>query len=129
MKNTTIKSLAVLMMLAMLNLIAFAQDGRERVQFARGKASANTTRTVSADSGVITFILNARKGQRMQFTVDSDVEDLGITLSEAGKQDFTLESETGEPNEFIIKKTGDHYITVVNHSDTKAEITLRVNIK
>ena len=82
------------MMLAMFNLITFAQDGRERVRFAKGKTSAELNRTVSADSGVITFIVNARKGQRMHFTVDSDVDDLGITLSEAGKQDFTLESGT-----------------------------------
>lgn len=129
MKNTMIKSLAILMLLAMFNLIASAQDGRERVRFARGKTSAEVTRTVSADSGVITFILNARKGQRMHFTVDSDVDDLGITLSEAGQQDFTLESGMGEPNEFIVNKTGDHYITVVNHSNSDAEITLRISIK
>lgn len=128
MKKLMIKSLAVLMLLAMFNLITFAQDGRERVKFAKGKTSITLNRILSADSGVITFILKARKGQRMNFTVDSD-EDVSISLSEAGKQDITLESGVGEPNEFMIKKTGDHFITVVNNSEADAEITLNVVIK
>ena len=68
------------MMLAMFNLISFAQDGRERVRFARAQLRLTLKRTLSADSGVITFIVNARKGQIMNFTVDG-AEDIGVSLS------------------------------------------------
>lgn len=115
------------MMMAMFNFSSFAQDGRERVKFAKGATSATLKRVVSGNTGTITFILNAKKGQIMNFTVDGNA-DLGISLSDAGSQDFILQSELGQPNEYQIAKSGDHFITVVNRSNRKANFTLRVVI-
>lgn len=116
------------MLLAMFNFTLFAQDGRERVKFAPGATSATLKRVVSGNSGTITFILYAKKGQLMNFTVDGNA-DLGISLSDAGSQDALLEGAPGDPNEYQIAKTGDHFITVVNRSNRKANFTLRVVIK
>jgi uncharacterized surface anchored protein len=126
-RNITIKSLAVLMLLAMFNFTSFAQDGRERIKFTKGKSTAVLKRVVSGNAGTITFILYAKKGKIMNFTVDGNA-DLGISLSETGSQDYILRSEPGEPNEYRIAKSGDHFITVVNHSNRKANFTLRVVI-
>ena len=115
------------MMLAIFNFTLLAQDGRERIKFAKGKSSITLKRFVSGNAGTITFILSAKKGQIMNFTIDGKA-DLGISLSDAGAQDAILESEPGEPNEYQIAKTGNHYITVVNRSNKKASFTLTVVI-
>lgn len=128
MRNLMIKSLAVSMLIGLFAFVSSARDGRERVRFARGATSTVLKRTLSADDGVITFVVNARKGQRMHFTVEG-AEDIGVSLSVPGAQDAELESGTGEPNEYRIVKTGDHYITVVNRTGKKANITLRLGIK
>lgn len=125
MKNLMIKSSVFLMLLTMFNFTLLAQDGRERIKFAKGKSSITLKRVVSADPGAITFILYAKKGQTMNFTVDGSA-DLGVSLSDAGSQDLILQSEPGDPNEYRIAKTGNHYITVVNRSNRKANFTLRV---
>lgn len=113
------------MLLAMFNFTLFAQDGRERIKFAKGKSSITLKRFVSGNAGTITFILYAKKGQAMNFTVDGNA-DLGVSLSETGSQDYILQSEPGEPNEYQIAKSGDHFITVVNRSNRKANFTLSV---
>lgn len=128
MKRPIINLLMAAVMLGAFALVSLAQDGRERITFPKGKTSASRTRTVTADGGSITFIVKARKGQRMHFTVDSDVA-VNIELSEVGKQDFTLRSEPGDPNEFIVKKTNDHYITVTNVGTSNAQIKLNISLK
>lgn len=129
MKNLMIKGSAVLIMLAMSNFTLFARDGRERVKFAKGATSAVLTRTVSSNMGSTTFILYVKKGQIMNFSVDENAADLGISLSDAGSHDAILESASGEPNEYQVAKSGDHFITVVNRSKRKASFTLRVVVK
>lgn len=128
LKNAAIKSLAVLMMLAMFSLTLFAQDGREKIKFAKGKSSVTLKRIVSGDAGAITFSLTAKKGQVIKFTVDGN-PDLGISLCETGSQDFILEAEPGKSNEYKVAKSGEHFITVVNLSNTKANFTLQLTIK
>ncbi|MFZ1701916.1 MAG: hypothetical protein WBO10_05220 [Pyrinomonadaceae bacterium] len=124
-----VRSLAILMLMGAFVLISSAQtSSRETIKFAKGKTLATVSRTISGDAGVITFIVNAKKGQRLNFTVEGE-GDLGISLSRAGKQDYEFESETGEPNEYMIVKTGEHFITVVNHGNAQSTITLRVNLK
>lgn len=127
MKKLLFKSSAVLILLAMFNLTLTAQDGRERVRFSKGKSSVTLKRHVSGNAGSITFILYAKRGQIINFTVDGNA-DLGVSLSDAGSQDAILESAPGEPNEYQIAKTGDHFITVVNRSNKGASFTLRVVI-
>jgi cytoplasmic iron level regulating protein YaaA (DUF328/UPF0246 family) len=128
MKKPIYSLLAAAIMIGAFALVSVAQDGRERITFAKGKTAAAFTRTISGDGGAITFIAKARKGQRMHFTVESDSA-LNIELSEYRKQDFTIRSEPNEPNEFIVKNTYDHYITVVNTTGSAAKFTLRISIK
>lgn len=128
MKKTLTKLLMAVTIMGAFAIVSFAQDGRERVRFAKGKTSAVVTRTLSGDSGVITFLVRARKGQRMHFTIESEAA-VNIELSESGAQDFSLRSEVGEPNEFIVRATKDHFITVVNPTQAKTKITLRLSVK
>ena len=110
-------------------VVSFAQSGRERVRFARGSSSVVLKRTLNADPGFgnITFIVNARKGQIINFSVEG-AKGIFVDLSVPKAQDPELQSETGEPNEYQVVKTGEHYITVVNHTGKKASFILRLQI-
>ena len=99
----------------------------ERVQFPQGATDVSLERTVKANS-TYDFILNIRKGQRMVFSFDGS-DKLGMFLTEPGLQDISLESGPGEPNEFVVKKTGDHRITINNQSGKPMKFTLGVFIK
>lgn len=103
----------------------------ERIQFAAGKTDTSLTRTIPAN-GSLDFVFNAQSGQRLQFSVmyengsDTDIE---IFLTEPGMQDISQSSAANENTEFIIKKTGDHRITVNNTLDKPVTATLGVSIK
>lgn len=103
----------------------------ERVEFAPGKTVTNLTRTIPAN-GSVDFIFNARSGQRMQYSViydsgsDTDIE---AFLTEPGQQDISNASAANENNEFMIKKTGDHRITVNNTTGDKVSVQLGLSIK
>ena len=92
-------------------------QGGIRVQFARGESSAMLTRDIPAN-GTVDFIINAKKGQTLGFTVGYEFKDSDIEafLTEPGMQDISLSSGPKEPNEFVIKKSGDHRLTVNNTS-------------
>ncbi len=64
----------------------------------------------------------------MVFSFDGS-DKLGMILTEPGLQDISLESGPGEPNEFVVKKTGDHRITINNQSGKPMKFTLGVFIK
>ena len=103
----------------------------ERVEFAAGKTVTNLTRTIPAN-GSIDFVFNARSGQRMQYSVmydngsDTDIE---AFLTEPGSQDISNTSAANENNEFMIKKTGDHRITVNNKTGNKVSVNFGLSIK
>lgn len=103
----------------------------ERIEFAAGKTLTNLTRSIPAN-GSIDFVVNARSGQRMQYSViyddgaDSDIE---IFLTEPGLQDISNTSPANENNEFIIKKTGDHRITVNNTTGKSVNANFGISIK
>lgn len=103
----------------------------ERVQFAAGKTETDLTRTIPAN-GSIDFVLNAQSGQRMQYSViydkgsDTDIE---VFLTEPGLQDIAKSSAANEPNEFMVKKTGDHRITVNNTTGNKISVRFGLSIK
>jgi len=81
-------------------------------------------------NGSIDFIINARKGQTMDFTVGYDFKDSDVEafLTEPGSQDISLSSGPKAPNEFVLKKTGDHNLTVKNTTKKKITITLYLDI-
>lgn len=100
-----------------------------RVSFAKGETSGSMTQTIPAN-GTVNFLVNARSGQLLEFTVGYDFSesDLSVYLSEPGAQEFTLAGEPKKREEFSIKKSGDHTIVVSNTSPKPATITLYVDI-
>ncbi len=103
--------------------------GSVRVQFARGETSVMLTKTIAAN-GSLDFLINAKKGQMMSFTVGYDFKDSDVEafLTEPGLQDISLQSGPKENKEFRIKKTGDHRLTVNNTTRKKITITLYLDI-
>lgn len=129
MRKLLIQSWIVSMLVASLSPVSFAQSGRERVRFTRGSNSAVLNRTLSADVGTgnITFIVNANKGQIMKFSV-AGARGISVSLDVPKAHDPELQSEAGKSNEYKVVKSGEHYITVVNHTGIKAPFTLKLQI-
>ncbi|MBK7394590.1 MAG: hypothetical protein IPI64_15065 [Chloracidobacterium sp.] len=76
--------------------------------------------------GSIDFLMNVQKGQTMECTVgyDFDDSDIDAFLYEPGSQAVSVSSGPKEPNEFLVKKSGDHRLTVDNRTNKKITITL-----
>jgi hypothetical protein len=100
------------------------------VRFAKGATSANLTRTIAA-SGSIDFTINAKKGQKMDFTIGYDFKDSDVEgfLTEPGVQDIALTAAPKAPHTFQVKTTGNHRLTVNNTTAKKVTITLYLGIK
>ena len=103
---------------------------KETVRFAKGATSAALTRTIAA-SGSIDFIIHAKKGQKMDFTIGYDFEDSDVKgfLTEPGSQDISLTTGPKAPNEFVVNSSGNHRLTVNNTTAKKITITLYLNIE
>lgn len=120
-KNTTTKT----------DKSAVSGQKPERVEFAAGKTETHLKRAVPAN-GSIEFVFNARSGQRMNYSANYDGgsdTDLELFLTEPGLQDISNASAANEPNEFIIKKSGDHRITVQNKTGKKVNLDFGLVIK
>ena len=101
----------------------------ERVKFAAGDNSASLTRDIPAN-GSIDFIINAKKAQKIgiQMGYESKASDIKAFLSEPGLQDVSLSLGPETRKEFVVKKTGDHRLTVVNNTGKKITFSLYVDI-
>ena len=101
----------------------------ERVRFGKGETSAMLTREIPAN-GSVDFIISAKKGQTLGFTVGYDFKDRDVEafLTEPALQDISLTSGPKEPKEFVVKKNGDHRLTVNNTTGKKITITLYLDI-
>jgi hypothetical protein len=107
-----------------------AINAKETVRFAKGATSTTLTRTISA-SGSIDFIINAKKGQKMDFTIGYDFKDSDVEgfLTEPELQDIALRTGPKNNNEFEVIKTGNHRLTVHNYTKKKTTITLYIGIE
>ena len=105
-------------------------DVKETVQFAKGNSDASLTRTIAAE-GSIDFTINAKKGQKMDFTIGYDFKDSDVKgfLTEPGLKDISLTTGPKKPNEFIIKTSGNHRLKVNNTTKKKITITLYLAIE
>lgn len=103
---------------------------KETVRFAKGASSATLTRTIPT-GGYIDFMINAGKGQTMNFTIGYDFDDNDVKgyLMEPGLQDEAMSTGPKKPNEFKIMKTGDHTLRVRNLAKKKVTITLYLDIE
>ena len=102
----------------------------ERVQFKSGETSTMLTRDIPAN-GSIDFIMDVQKGQTIGYTVGYDFDDGDIEafLTEPGMQDISKSSGPKEPQEFVVKKSGDHRLTVNNTTKKKITMTLYLDIE
>ena len=124
------KSFAVLMMIGAFAVISFAQDIKEKVQLKAGGEGKSLTKTLAPDSSLeVTF--KANSGQTISYTAGYDFKDsdLSVYLGKIGFDEVLKSSGPKEPNEFIIKKTGDHRLTVNNTTKKKVTITLYLDIE
>ena len=104
-------------------------NSTERIQFAAGKTDGYWTRDIPAN-GSIDFVINAKKGQTMGYTIGYDFKDSDLQgfLTEPGLQDISQTANPKETKEFTINKTGDHRLTVNNMSSKKVTFTLYLDI-
>jgi hypothetical protein len=100
------------------------------VKFAAGQSDAALTKSIAASSS-IDFIMNAKKGQTIGFTIGYDFKDSDIQgfLTEPGSQDISLKTGPKSPNSFAVNKTGNHRLTVHNTSKKKITMTLYIDIE
>lgn len=117
-------------MLVLFASVSMAQTNKtETVRFARGESSAMLTRTIPAN-GSITFVINARAGQTMGFTVGYDFKDSDIVASlvPPGTTNVTWSGGPKEPNEYEIQDTGNHKLKVKNTTRKPITMTLYLDI-
>lgn len=107
-----------------------SNNKEEIVRFEKGANSAAITKTIDA-SGSVDFIINAKKGQKMDFTVGYDFKnsDVECFLTEPNSQDISLTAVPKAPQQFTINKSGNHRLTVNNTTSKKITITLYLEIK
>jgi biopolymer transport protein ExbD len=100
------------------------------VQFAKGKSDTYVTKTINPTSS-IDFNMYAKKGQTLSFTIGYDFKDSDIEgfLTEPTLQDIALTTGPKSPNEFKVKITGNHRLTVHNTTKKNITMTLYVGIK
>lgn len=109
---------------------AFAQkDKTETVKFARGASDAMLTRTIPAN-GSITFVIGAKTGQTMGFTIGYDFKgsDIVASLVPPRTTDVTWSGGPEEHNEYEIQDTGNHKLKVKNTSRKAITMTLYLDI-
>lgn len=101
----------------------------DRISFAKGETSAMITRDIPS-LGTVDFVIGVRKGQTLGYTVGYDFKESDITafLTEPGMQDISKTSGPKAPQEFVIKKSGDHRLSINNLSRKKLTITLYVDV-
>ena len=112
------------------SLTSVVKPGTVRVQFAKGDTSAYVTKDIVAN-GSVNFVFNAKKGQTVDYTVGYDFEDGDITvyMGEPGDQDSSIPSAPKAPQNFVVKKSGDHNLEVTNTTKKKVTITLYLDIQ
>ncbi|MFZ1701918.1 MAG: hypothetical protein WBO10_05210 [Pyrinomonadaceae bacterium] len=105
-------------------------SGSVRVQFKKGETSTTIPKDIPAE-GSVDFLMNVQKGQTIGYTVGYDFKDSDVEafLTEPGLQDISKTSGPKAPQEFVVKKTGDHRLTVNNTTRKKITITLYVDVE
>lgn len=105
------------------------KSGDTNVNFAPGKTTTAVKKDIPAN-GSIDLTFHAKQGQRMVYSANYDFngEDLELFLTEPGSQDVSSESQANEPNEFYVKKTGVHRVTVNNKTGKRLSFDFGLTI-
>jgi hypothetical protein len=106
----------------------------ESVRFGAGKSDAQVKRSIGAN-GSIEFTFNARKGQRLTYSINYDInskglnrEDLRVEFKEPGSGEYADSGFADEPNEHTIKTGGSHRIKVTNTTGRKLSFEFGIAI-
>jgi hypothetical protein len=102
----------------------------ERVRFAKGQSSTNLTRNIPAN-GEIQFLINAKKGQKMEYEVGYDFRgsDVQVFLFDIASNEIVADSEAGLVESFVVRKSGDTSFVVRNKTGKRIQIRLYVDIQ
>lgn len=113
-KRTTLKVVALLLLLVMSSADALAQ---KRIRFRRGASSA-TVRGPIGPNGYTEYVIDGRAGQVMTIEITSGNGAVIVNAGSASGKSFSIEM-TG----------GDHLLSVVNTGRRATSYTLTVSIR
>lgn len=101
-----------------------------RVQFAKGETSTMITKDIPAN-GSVEFLVNVKKGQKMDFTIGYDFKDSDIyyALFEPNTKDVTMSAGPKDHQEFSVKMSGEHRLIVTNTTKKKITFTLYLDVE
>ena len=117
-KSLLIKTFAVLMIIGMMDSLAFSQA--KKIRFARGK-SATTLRGEVSAVAQDEFVINGKKGQTMTLKLVSPTDSgIRIAMGENNSKEFTIK----------LDSSNDYTFTIYNaYSRNYSKYTLYVSIK
>lgn len=143
--NTTGKSVTMTLYISIFDTDPDADDagsadeptertGGERVKFAAGEKFKSVSAREIPANGSWDFLISAKKGQKLGIHVYVDggtvvTKTIEAFLSEPDLQDVSLSSKDGERKVFVVKKTGDHRLTVTNNTGKKVKFNLNVDVE
>lgn len=128
MKSIIVRFSTILMMFGLFAVVSFGQNS-ERLKFDKGATSGTYTRTLPAQ-GSIDLVVNAKKGQYMDYTVAYDFKksDIEAFLTEPNLQDVSQTPTIDARSVFRINTSGDHRLTVNNMTRKSVTFTLYLQI-
>lgn len=125
MKVKKLKLTAVFITAVILSATAFAQTA-QRINFARGKSSANINGTVGRN-GKKEYVLRGKKGQELWANLMSECESLSFDVIDNGTGESLTEPVTDFRDE--LPGTDDYIIRVQNTDLPNCKYSLKVSIK
>jgi hypothetical protein len=126
-KNLLIHKLTALLIIIFLtNIMSFAQDEETRINFGRGKSSAEVAGIIPAKR-THTYVLRVRKGQKIKIKVTSGSGKVDVDTSNLSAGQF---EESGVTSlNLPVDETGDYRIYVRNFGKTETNYSLTVTVR
>ena len=133
--NETAKSIKFDLVVSLdISSLAASETVTEEVRFAAGKTDAYLKRNINAN-GSIEFSFHAKKGQRLTYSVNYDInnkglnrEDLEVSFMDPNSTEFSDSGFADEPNEHRIKTSGIHTVKVTNKTGKKLSFEFGIGI-
>lgn len=120
------RTLPVALILFLASATLYAQDEETRINFGRGKSSAEVAAALPAKR-VHTYVLRVRKGQKIRIKVTSGSGKVDIDTSNHGAGQF---EESGLTSLYLpIDETGDYRIYVRNSGKGETRYLLVVTVR
>jgi len=129
--------LRVVIMLALIFTVqqtGAGQGGKiiKRVKFDPGSSSAALKGAINKGREVV-YVLGARKGQRLEASIDGKSEANDVVFSITGPDGKSLMGREGDDYDTkwsgVLPKTGDYQLTVGTIESITAQYTLKVSIR